>query len=357
MTSVGTEPQDVRALLGMHTGAARFIVAFYALTYAVLAATTPDGVRSMWPIAAAVALMAVGALALIVVPGDPLPVPAAFALAATGPVAVALVFPMLPVPVASPLQTWPLGAATAIYTFMCVRGRTAWAWAGSIAMIGVCVAWSAATGQGAVHGVTMSVINLAPLLMSTFFAYTIRPAATAIFQLRRQSTTRTEATAAASAVLAERDAQLRRLDALARPLLERIASGEPLTGEQRLASQLLEAHLRDTLRAPALAHPSVAAAARAARGRGVDVVLLDDRGLDAADAAVRDRVVAAVAARLDAVAAGSVTARILPPGRTALATVLVNHDGDVEQIEYGHDGYHLAPAPAPDDAPRERMPS
>lgn len=345
MTAHEPESQDVRALLGMHTAAARFIVAFYALTYTVLAVTSTEGVRSMWPIAATVVLMTVGAFLLIVVPGDPLPVPAAIALAATGPIAVALVFPVLPVPVASPLQTWPLGAATALYTFMCVRGGTAWAWAGSIGMIGACVVWAAATGQGAVHGIAISIINLAPLLMSTFFAYTIRPAATAIFQLRRQSTTRTEATAAASAVLAERDAQLRRLDALARPLLERIASGESLAAEQRLACQLLEAHLRDTLRAPALARPAVAAAARAARGRGVDVVLLDDRGMDGTDAGVQELLVASVADRLDAVAAGSVTARILPPGRNALATVLVNSGGELQQVEFGHDGRPMSPEP------------
>lgn len=339
------ESQDVRALLGMHTAAARFIIAFYAFTYTVVAISSDRGIRSMWPIAIAVVLLTFGAILLVAVPGDPLPAPAALALAATGPVAVALVFPMLPVPIANPLQTWPLGAATALYTFMCVRGRTLWAWSGFIGMVGACVVWAVATGQGAVHGATMSVINLAPLLMSTFFAYTIRPAAGAIFRLRKQSTTRTEATAAASAVLDERDAQLRRLDVLARPLLEKIASGETLTDDQRLACQLLEAHLRDTLRAPALAHPAVTTAARAARGRGVEVVLLDDRGMETAAAPVQDLLVRSVAARLDAVSAGSVTARILPPGRHLLATVLVSSGADVNRVEFGHDGHPVAPEP------------
>lgn len=341
------EPRDVRALLGMHTGAARLVIAFYALTYTVVALASGNGIRSMWPIAVAVVLLTIGAILLVVVPGDPLPGPVTLALAATGPVTVALVFPMLPVPITNPLQTWPLGAATALYTFMCVRGRTLWAWAGSVGMIGTCVVWAVATGQGEFHGVTMSVINLAPLLMSTFFAYTIRPAAGAIFHLRKQSTARTEATAAASAVLDERDAQLRRLDVLARPLLEKLACGEALTSEQRVACQLLEAHLRDTLRAPALDHPPVTTAARAARGRGVEVVLLDDRGMETAAAPVRDRLVRSVAARLDQVTTGSVTARILPPGRHLLATVLVSSGTDVDRIEFGHDGRPVAAEPRP----------
>ena len=69
----------------------------------------------------------------------------------------------------------------------------------------------------------------APLLMATFFAFTIRPLAAAIFELRRQSTVRIASQAAAAAVLEERDARLASLDALARPLLQRNDAKSVLT--------------------------------------------------------------------------------------------------------------------------------
>lgn len=169
--------RDVRELLGMHTRTALALVAFYALTIAVLAYTFRDGIEPYWPVALAVGGVAsLGALSLVTVPGDPLPLATTVALACIGPGTSAMVFAVLPVPpMAHHWQTWPLSAATAIYTFMCVRGRTLAAWVGFLLMIGVCIVWAAATGQGGLHGLAISVINFAPLLMSTFFALTIRP--------------------------------------------------------------------------------------------------------------------------------------------------------------------------------------
>lgn len=337
--------RDVRELLGMQSRAATFIVWFYMLTFAMLAVVSLDGVSAFWPEAVAVLVVTGGAVALLRVVGDPLPLPSTLVLAGIGPVSCALVLSVLPAPVTSPLQTWPIGASTAIYTFMCVRGRTWYAWLGFASMVGVVVAWSIQTGQGAGPGISMSVISLAPVLMSTFFAYTIRPDARAIFELREQTTRRVAAEAADSAVLEERDRQLRRLDELARPLLEQISTGVELTTADRLACQLLEAHLRDTLRAPALTQGTLVAAARAARARGVEVILLDDHGLDRATAKARARFLAGVADELDAARDGAVTVRILPPAREAAATLLATSGNSVRRIEFGSDGLPIQPAP------------
>ena len=64
--------------------------------------------------------------------------------------------------------------------------------------------------------------------------------------------------------------------ALAGPLLERIATGQPLTGDERRACLAVEGGLRDELRAGRLVSDALASAAARARERGVDVVLLDD---------------------------------------------------------------------------------
>lgn len=344
-TASGT--RDVRELLGMHSRAAAVLVSFYALTFALLAVVSLDAVSAFWPEAVAVLVVTGGAVALLRVVGDPLPLPATLVLTGIGPFSCALVLAVLPAPVTSPLQTWPIGASTAIYTFMCVRGRTWYAWLGFAAMVGVVVAWSVHTGQGAGSGIAMSAVSLAPVLMATFFAYTIRPDARAIFELREQTTCRVVAEAADSAVLEERDRQLRRLDELARPLLERIGTGVELTAADRLACQLLEAHLRDTLRAPALAQDTLVATTRAARTRGVEVILLDDHGMDTAGAAARNRLLTLVADELDTAVDGTVTVRILPPGREAAATVLASSAAGVRRIEFGPDGLPVRPSTTP----------
>ncbi|MGW5071717.1 hypothetical protein [Rhodococcus sp. NPDC004095] len=335
------DTRDVRSLIGMTSPAANAIVAFYVATAVLMAVVSLDGVSAFWPIAVAVAVVGLGAVALIRVPGDPMPLGPTLALMASGPVAIALVLGVLPIPVTSPLQTWPLGAVTAIYAFMSVRGRTWFAWLGMLSTIATCVVWAALTGQGFAHGLAMSVINLAPLLMSTFFAYTIRPSARDIFELRMQTTRRAAAEAADSAVLDERDRQLRRLDEQARPLLARIAAGEPLDEDARTACRLLEAHLRDSVRAPALSDPAVIVAAREARARGVEVTLLDDRALDGAPVDARRRFFDHVSAELTDAVDGSVTIRILPPGRAAAATLLCSTPDGVRRTEFGRDGRPL----------------
>ena len=47
--------------------------------------------------------------------------------------------------------------------------------------------------------------------------------------------------------------------------------------------------------------------------RGVEVVLLDDHGMDGANADVRDRIHSSIVRELTAITRGKVTIRILPP--------------------------------------------
>lgn len=331
-----TDPsRDVRDLLGMRTRAARILVGLYAGVTAVVAFFGAAEATSVWPIACAVAVCSLAAYALVAAPGDPLPLRVTIPLAFTGVASSALVLSVAPVPAANDIALWwPFGMSTVIFTFMCVRGRTPAAWFGMACMITTAAVWAQWTGRGAGFGLSVSVVNVAPLLMSTFFAYTLRPLAKAIYVLR-ETTLRTSADRAASdAALEERDVQLDRLDARARPLLERIATGVPLRDDERRAAILLEARLRDGLRAPILQDREIVDAADAARRRGVDVVMLDDRGMDDADVDEQRRIRRAVADELDAVSAGSVTVRVLPPGRRALATILVRGE-TVRRIELG----------------------
>ncbi|WP_038170506.1 hypothetical protein [Tomitella biformata] len=332
--------QDVRDLLGMRSVAALVMTGIYMLACLVLAAFTSAYMHLWWPIFVAALILSVASYVLVTSAGDPMPLGQCFAVGLGGAAACGLGLWKLDLPVEHVISMWPLGMSTLLFTFMCVRGRVLAAWLCFVAMIGVCVVWSALTGQGAMHGVAMSFINAGPLLMSTFFAYTIRPLGSSIYQLRAQSTRRIADEAATAAVLEARDAKLNELDQLARPLLERIASGAPLGCEERTACELLEARLRDGLRAPGLQRPDVVAAARAARSRGVVVVMLDDRGMDGGPAELHTRLAEEVVAELDAVADGTVTVRILPPRRKVMATILVSGE-HVRRVEFDRVGARL----------------
>lgn len=333
---------DAGSLLGLHTLAARILVAAYIVTFAVVSWTDPPA-DGLWYEFAAWIVVSIGAISLISIPGDPLPIPAAIFLTVVGPIAINLNFVTTELPLEGHLQLWTLGASTAIYAYMAVRGRPLWAWIGMAATLVSCMVWTAMAGEGALYGLSISAINLAPLLMATFFAWTIRPAARSIFELRRQGTLRVAAEAAGIAILEERDARLAQLDELARPLLEQMAVPRPLTEDEQLAAKLVEARLRDSLRAPALDTPPIADAARAARSRGVDVVLLDDHGLDTAPPEVRAEIHHGVIEALTRACTGTVTIRVLPPDRDALVTVLHSTPDDTTRVEYGHNGQPLAP--------------
>lgn len=329
--------QDIRDLIGMRSRFARGLVALYIFACFLCAGSTLQGVVTAWPIFLAALLCSIGAVVLITTAGDPMFVRHAVPVATLGPASCGLVFSVIPAPVANSLQTWTLGMSVVLYTVMCVRGRIALAWAGLGTTIAITIYWAVETGQGAGYGIAFGVLNAAPLLMSTFFALTLRPLSRSIFELRDQSTSRVASEAAAAAVLEERDSQLRHLDEMARPLLERTVAGPELDEDDVLSCILLEAELRDSLRARGLAHSSLRAAVRAARGRGVTIVLLDDHvGVDL-HPDVRDAVAMSATEHIDMIQSGSATVRLLPAGRPALATMLVDSE-ETYRVEYEHDG-------------------
>lgn len=313
---------DVRALLGMHTRAAWALAAFFFCAEVALAVSTWRFMDSKGPVLVGLALTGAAIVALLRVRADPLPLRTAMAVAGSIPLGVTLTLLNMTLPAATPAQLWSVGAGTALATFLCVRGRTALAWLGMLSMIAVVALFAWHDGLGPRYGVGISIVNLGPLLMSTFFAYTLRPAAHDLYELRAASTRKAEAEAAAAAELDERLAQTARLDQLVRPLLDTLAGPDPIDPRLGTECLLAEAQLRDSLRAPALTTGTLLPAARHARERGVEVVLTDDHGLDGTDPAAAARIRATLTAELDAVRTGSVHIRILPPHRPTLVTLV-----------------------------------
>lgn len=329
---------DTRTLLGLHTRAAWFIFGLNTVVNLALIWWCADQLTPPWlPLSAWCVVVASGA-ALLLVGGDPLPIWASVCIALSGALAVALTVPAVSVDSFDPHTIWMTGPVTCILAYLCVRGRTAYGWLGLTLMVGAVVAWTWAVGMGPIAGFMLAGVNFAALGMATFFAYTIRPAAASIYALRSREAQRAADEARAAAILDVRDRRIEQLDADARPLLQRIAAAADLSDAERIECRMLEAHLRDGLRGTVLAVEPVVSAARAARLRGVEVVLLDDGAIASADSSQARAVRATLATELDAACDGTVTARVLPAGRDRLGTVVADTGTGYRRLEFGSSG-------------------
>lgn len=333
MTAITDGPQDIRDLLGMRTRGARLILASYIAAIIVVTIATMHTFTAAWPAAAGTLVLIAATLALVFVPGDPLPLWPTLALTVSGPIACALVLSVTPGVLGSTLQTWIHGGGTTIYCFMNVRGRRITPWIGLAGMVGAFAYWADSTGHGAAYGINLVAIDAAPLTMAALLSFTLRPTAKSVFTLRAHTTARIAEVAAQNAASDERSRQVRHLDTLARRMLERIASGEPLTSEEREQCALLEAHLRDRLRAPILSTLELDDAAYKARARGVEVVILDDSGTPDHDPAVITAVHNAAEHALQHATSGRVCIRMWPTGRATIASVLTIDDTGTHRVE------------------------
>src|SRR5690606_33958274 len=192
---------------------ARAFAVLYAVTCVLLALNTAPHAEVRWPVAIAVIVCVAAAYALVAVEGDPLPVRPALAMTFSGAIASASVLWVVPAdPAPHPIELWPFGMSTTILVFMCVRGRTAFAWCGMLLMLVVAALWSYLTGPGMGYGLGLTITSVGPVLMGTVCGYAIRPLARSIYLLRARSMQRIAAESAAAAALEERDARLGSLD-------------------------------------------------------------------------------------------------------------------------------------------------
>ncbi len=335
---VEQQPPGIRALLGIDSRAAQLVAATY------LVGTVCEATMFQVPgptMAVALAWNALCVAALLLYPKDPIPRPVALTVALGIPAADALVLLTDPQAFASNNEIWPVWTFIATFTFLCIGGRAGFAWLGEGLVMLVVAVWALRTGHHAVGVVTARLPDFAPIAMATFFARTLRPAARRIYDLRTDSLRTAAAEAASAASIAESRRQLGRLDGLARTLLTRIADDQPLTARERREARLLEAHLRATLRAPGLVHPLVNRSVHDARERGVEVLLYDELGLDAADDTVRERILRRLADELDGLDSGTAVVRIRPPRRDTLVSYVVAGPQGPRRVEFGRDGNPL----------------
>ena len=229
---------------------------------------------------------------------------------------------------------WYLGSATFVLLVLGLRGRGRFAWAG-FAVIGIISLLSTLeTAQVLASAATELARQAATLFIGTLFVLILRRAARVIATIQERQLARVAIDAATATAARERSIQNERLEEHARPALERLLSGEPLSGAERLDMALLEAELRDGIRAAGYVSDAIVRETRAARERGVQVILVDDRGAALAREDF-DRVEAATIAELQSATGGTVTARLSPLDSTEIATIVVGLGESYRSVSVG----------------------
>jgi hypothetical protein len=228
-------------------------------------------------------------------------------------------------------SNWYLGAITFVLLNIAVRGYLKVAWFGFLLLSAISVASTFCTGQSTVAAAGDLARQSGTLLIGTIFAVFFERSARVVRSIQARQLAQAAAEAATAAASHERAVQNRRLEQLARPALERIADDRPLDDRERAAMALLEAELRDGIRAAGLDRPGIVAAAREARSRGVQVVLVDDRGGDIDDAGL-DLVEAALVDELEHAISGRITARLSPSDSDELATIVAAVGEDYRSV-------------------------
>ncbi|WP_315216407.1 ATP-binding protein [Actinomyces dentalis] len=224
--------------------------------------------------------------------------------------------------------SWCIGAGTTLCCGLIARERPRQAWAGLILIVVVIGVWTLSTGRNPIIILTLGAGQLFPLVIWYLTA-----------RLSVDITARTAASEAAGAEIAAQRRAHRESEALMRqamvsvrrrvePLLTAIAEGAPITAGMRARARMLEAELRDERRAPFFTGTRVIESARAARIRGIDVILLDDRGTSGGltdDA--REAIINRAARALDDARKGQVVIRLLPPRqRPGLLSIVTDDD-------------------------------
>ena len=239
---------------------------------------------------------------------------------------------------------WCTGAGTMLCCGLLARERPRQAWAGIGLLTMTSGAWILATGRAPVTILTY--------MSGQLFTLCIWHGIALMSVALTAATARNEAISAE--VTARRHAE-QESDRLMRqamdsvrervePVLTAIASGRPITPGLRVRAHMLEVELRDERRAPFFTGTDVVDAARAARARGIDVILLDDRGADTdLSDDVREAVIAHAVRALGGAAGGRVVVRLLPLRQRPMLMSVVTTDSILLVTA---DGRPAAQAPA-----------
>lgn len=221
--------------------------------------------------------------------------------------------------------TWHIAALSTLLAVVAIRQHPTIAWIGFILLTLQLFAWGGPQvifNSGLIGGLILVAVAQAA------YQAIISSAKRAVeFQIR--SIDIDSAVTAASAARAEKLKRLQDTLSTALPLLEKIReqSGE-LSDPDKREAILMEAQLRDGIRARTLLNADVIQATRNARLRGVEVQLLDDGGLDDLSEEDRQSYLDEICVRLNEVNAGKVVIRASMGDGWRLTMAAIQKDAD-----------------------------
>ncbi len=330
------DERDLRTLVGLKGRPALLLLGVLLVTVlmVLLRSLQTASPADTVPLFVAFSIIAMATAIVVLDPHEPIRVQSALFIASAGWMSTAIAHDKVATALAHHTTVHTAYGSGIALALLVLRGRLV------LALVGCAATWLAVVviGNFAPSSMIEALTPLANVAVAAVFAAIMRPTLQSLYELRIESTRRAATSAMVHAQNEERERQLTRIDLLARPMLERIARRAPLSAADRQECKLLEAELRDGLRAPNLVAPELISAARQARGRGVEVVLLDDGGLADVNAEVRAIVVDTAARELGAARDGKVTVRVLPVGRSNIATVLVGASSEDRRTEIDRSG-------------------
>ena len=221
--------------------------------------------------------------------------------------------------------SWCTGAGNDLSCGLLMRGRPVYAWAGSAATTLTIIYWVFSTGRPLFMIFTYMLGHYFTLASWHGVAHLSTRATTQIAATQRETArlqAQQRAHEEADRIMTSRMAAVRQR---VTPLLTQIANGRAPTSELRSQAYLLEAELRDEIRAPFFTGTSIVTSAHAARRRGTEVILLDDSGDNTTiDDHTRTNAVNYVTNFLDLTQSNRVVIRLNPARRPTLLTIVTD---------------------------------
>lgn len=221
--------------------------------------------------------------------------------------------------------SWCTGAGNDLSCGLLMRGRPVYAWAGSAATTLATAYWVISTGRPLFMIFTYMLGHYFTLASWHGVAHLSTRATTQIAAIQRETArlqAQQRAHKEADRIMTSRMASVRQR---VTPLLTQIADGRAPTPELRSQAYLLEAELRDEIRAPFFTGTRIVTSAQAARRRGTEVILLDDSGDNVTiDDQARANAVNYVTKLLDFTQSNRVVIRLNPPRRPTLLTIVTD---------------------------------
>ena len=221
--------------------------------------------------------------------------------------------------------SWCTGAGNDLSCGLLMRGRPVYAWAGSAATTLATAYWVISTGRPLLMIFTYMLGHYFTLASWHGVAHLSTRATTQIAATQRETArlqAQQRAHEEADRIMTSRMTSVRQR---VTPLLTQIANGKAPTPKLRSQAYLLEAELRDEIRAPFFTGTSIVTSAQAARRRGTEVILLDDSGDNTTiDDRARANAVNYVTKLLDLTQSNRVVIRLNPPRRPTLLTIVTD---------------------------------